>query len=66
MTFEQMRAGAVGAVVDVDSVEIRQEDLLMRMRELDIHDISTFLDSREFAAHGFQHDKGRRVIIRNV
>ena len=70
MTFEQMRNGArggrLGADTGVDSVEIREDDLLMRMRELDIHDISNFLESREFKNNGFKYDRTRRMILRNV
>ena len=71
MTFEQMRNGArggggLGMDMGVDSVEIREDDLLMRMRELDIHEISMFLDSREFRNNGFKYDKERRMILRNV
>ena len=68
MTFEQMRQGARGGAVNdgIERVEIREEDLLTSMRELDIHDITTFLKSREFTSHGFIYDKGRKTIIRNV
>ena len=69
MTFEQMRQGARGGGInndDIERVEIREDDLLIRMRELDIHDITTFLKSREFSSHGFVHDAERKTIIRNV
>jgi DNA replication licensing factor MCM2 len=66
MTFEQMRQGARGNGLDIERVEIREDDLLIRMRELDIHDISTFLKSREFFTHGFIYDRERKTIIRNV
>jgi DNA replication licensing factor MCM2 len=68
MTFEQMRHGARGGGLsnNVERVEIREDDLLVRMRELDIHDITTFLKSREFTSHGFIYDRERKTIIRNV
>ena len=67
MTFQQMRSGARGDLVDdIESIEIREDDRLTRMRELDIHSITTFLKSREFASHGFLYDAERKAIIRNV
>jgi len=72
MTFEQMRSGARGNIGnggidhDIERIEIREDDLLIRMRELDIHSITTFLKSREFSSHGFLYDAERKAIIRNV
>ena len=66
MTFEQMRNDARSNGNNVEQVEIREDDLLTSVRELDIHDITTFLKSREFTSHGFVYDAERKTILRNV
>jgi DNA replication licensing factor MCM2 len=51
---------------DMDDVEVSVELLKSRARELDIHDLSEFFKSQNFAAHNLELDLKRKVIKHSI
>merc|ERR1712150_301981 len=46
-----------------ESIEIQEDELLERARQINIHNLLPFYESESFRENKFQHDSKRKVII---
>ncbi|VDM35030.1 unnamed protein product [Hydatigera taeniaeformis] len=65
--FERSRHAAAAGVAETSlQVEVSEQELLDRARQVNIPSVRAFITSELFVAHHFTYDAGRKLIIHNL
>ncbi|XP_023215123.1 DNA replication licensing factor mcm2-like isoform X2 [Centruroides sculpturatus] len=60
MTYLRSRYGS-----NVNTIEIAEEDLADKARQVNIHNLKPFFQSNLFSSHNYVHDSGRKLIVQS-
>ena len=61
LSFNRNRFGS-----DLDFVEIPEEDFVLRTKQLNIHELTSFYDSPVFRSNKFVYDHKRKLLIQSL
>lgn len=68
MTQEQLAfmRGLHGSAYDVSTIEISEKDFMDKARQIEIHDVKPFYDSRIFKANHYSYNAKKKAIVQTV
>lgn len=68
MTQEQLAfmRGLLGTAQDITTIEISEKDFMDKARQIDIHDVKPFYESRIFKANHYSYNVKKKIIVQTV